>query len=165
MSPQDKPEFVRILVGLSAMKPGKELTSEVFDLYWSALSDWSLADFRAAANHLARSSEFMPNPYHFDQLAKQARRTNADASWEQIITNHGQTDDPVAARSLRSLGGWRVIGFSESTRLPWLKERFKEAYQSFANSAEAVAALPSAGPSRAVDAARQLAQQKRLRSE
>jgi hypothetical protein len=147
MQASDREQFVSVLLGLAAIKPGHKLTPEAFEIWWNAMSrDWSLDEFRQAASHLARSVEFMPSPYHFEKLRLAANDCTADAAWEQIITGHGYCDDPVGARALHSLGGWKVVGFAETSRLPWLKERFREAYENFADSAQAMESLPAIEP-------------------
>jgi hypothetical protein len=147
MQPRDKPEFARILLGLSTVKPSaQKLTAEGLEMFWLAMQDWDLLEFKAAASHLVRSCEFMPNPYHFEKLRSAASARNADAAFEEILARHGECDDPAGARALRSLGGWRVVGFSDQDRLPWLKERFRDAYENFAFSQHAGEALPLLAP-------------------
>src|SRR5690349_13020064 len=75
MQPADRKKFIEVLTGLAAMKPGGKLTPESIELFWNAMQDWALEDFVAAANHLARSHEFMPNPYHFEQLRRAGELT------------------------------------------------------------------------------------------
>src|ERR1700759_829480 len=76
----DKAEFIGVLVGLAAIKPGKDLTREAYEIWWLAMRDnWTLEHFKSAASHLASSCEFMPSPYHFEQLRKAARQTAGEA--------------------------------------------------------------------------------------
>lgn len=142
MQPNDKAEFMKTLIGMAAIKPGKPLSPEGYELFWNAMQCWPLDEFKRAAAHLARTCEFMPNPYHFEQLRKTASGANADESWTQILESHGHTDDAAGMRALRSLGGWGVVGFADTSRLPWLKERYREAYENFADSSSAQESLP-----------------------
>lgn len=145
MTPSDRPAFAATLVELATVKPAGKLTAEALEIWWRAMQHWDIAEFRAAAQHLMRTTEFMPNPFHFEQLRAKANEGSADEAWEQIIHEHGQCDDETGYRALRSLGGWSVVGFVETTRLPWLKERFREAYENFAESLAVRDALPMLG--------------------
>ena len=79
MLPADKVELVKILAGLSTIKPGVKLTPEAYDVWWLAMQHWSIDEFRSAAAHLARSVEFMPSPFHFEQLRKANNPTSGEA--------------------------------------------------------------------------------------
>ncbi len=136
----DKPEFAKVLIGFAELK-GKQLSKPAVELYWCAMQHWEIQDFQAAAVQLLRSCAFMPTPFDFEQLRQAAAGALPDEAWMQLLENHGECSDPIGAKALRSLGGWQVVGFVDMTRLPWLKERFREAYENFHESQTAVAAL------------------------
>lgn len=148
MQPSDRPEFVRVLNGLAAVKPGKGLTPEALDVWWLALRDWPLADFRAAAGHLARTVEFMPSPYHFAQLRKAGRPTSAEA-WE-LAWKGNPTNDYAIAKALAVAAGSERLGMIELTRLPWVEKRFREAYDELVDVVEHREALPHLTDSEAI---------------
>lgn len=141
MTQDDFKTFKGIVIGLAELR-GKALSADAIELYFRAMAHWSLEDFKAAANYLARTSQFMPSPYEFDQLRKVAAGRNPEIAWEQILGNHGSTTDPIGARALAALGGWSVIGFAEQSRLPWLKKQFAETYESISDSSEKAEAVP-----------------------
>jgi hypothetical protein len=141
MQPADRKQFAEALIGFAEIK-GRQLSAPALELYWRAMQHWAIADFLAAAAVLLRQCEFFPTPADFERLRRAAAGLGADSAWEQLICDHGRCDDPVGARALRSLGGWAVIGFADTDRLPWLKERFREAYENFQDSEIAEAGLP-----------------------
>jgi hypothetical protein len=149
----DKPEFARILNGLATIKPGAKLTAEGLELFWMALSSWSIQDFRAAAAQLARTSEFFPNPYHFEQLRK-AGRLSAGEAWAEvraIVRAGGEMHgDPVVDATVRVLGGYRALGMTASDQMQFLERRFAEHYEDIGDREDTREALPAiAGDPRA----------------
>ncbi len=69
MDSNDKPEFVRVITSLAAIK-GKDLTKDVLLLWWQCLKDWPVDDFKNAAGYLLKNCQFMATPYDFEQLRK-----------------------------------------------------------------------------------------------
>jgi hypothetical protein len=145
MQPDEKPEFARILNGLAAIKPGGKITRESLDVWWLSLADWPLAEFRAAAAHLARSVEFMPSPFHFEQLRKAGRPTAGEA-WARAVASArrgGGTDDPLIERAIAAMGGWIVVRMSDEDKLHFLERRFSEHYESIQDADDTREAVPS----------------------
>lgn len=150
----DKPKFCKTLLGLALTKPPyAKLEPEAYEIWWQSLRDWTLAEFQQAATHLAKSVEFMPNPYHFEQLRKAARPTAGEA-WTQIRemarqSFSGEPADPVAAQALRTLGGLRAVAMCESDKVHFLERGFAEHYESIREAEEVRQAVPQiAGESR-----------------
>jgi hypothetical protein len=142
MNASDKPEFARIIAALSAVKPGKELTRDALELYFSALEDWTIADFKAAASHLMKTCEFMPNPFHFEQLRKKNELTKHEAwevAFERIKRGGNQPDDKIS-KAIRQVGGYYQLGMTPMDQMPFVAKRFQEAYESI-NDVESVPLL------------------------
>lgn len=172
MQPSDRLAFVAVLNGLAAVKPGKGLTPEALDLWWSAMRGWDLADFKAAASHLAKSVEFMPSPYHFEQLRKAGRPTAAEA-WATALSATrtcyhagrygpgGTSGDPLIDRIVHSLGGYAVLAMCDSDKLGFMERRFAEHYEDLQDAEDVRGSIPQIahnparqlkGPVRAADA-------------
>lgn len=134
MKPNDKTEFVQILNGLAEIKPGKELTAEGLMVFWNAMQDWSIEDFRAAANHLAKSCEFMPNPFHFEQI-KKAQEPSKHEAWQTAMarasgSRNVQHPDDKITKAVRMVGGYYQLGMTSYDQLAFTEKRFKDAYDS-----------------------------------
>lgn len=146
MTEDEKPQFVAALTGLAALKPNGTLTAEAYGAWWNAMQDWELDDFRAACAQLARTSEFMPNPYHFEQLRKAGRKTAGEA-WalvrEAARRDGDCPDDPHIRAAVRALGGIRTIGMTNTDQMPFLERRFAEHYDQIQDREEVRAALPN----------------------
>lgn len=133
MRPTDRPEFLRTLNGLAAIK-SKELTPEALDLWWSAMSDWSIDEFKSAASHLVTACQFMPTPYDFQQLRRAGEPTPHEA-WEKALSNCTSWRDgesyagPFIDRVVRMIGGYRAIAMADERELPFIQRRFMEAYE------------------------------------
>lgn len=156
MLPADRAQFVAILTGLAMMKPGGEskLTKESLDLWWAAMQHWDMAEFREAANHLVRSVEFMPSPFHFEQLRK-AERPTAGEAWllakrscctARTPGGHdaaGTSGDPLVDRCVQMIGGYRAIAMANvETELPHIERRFCNYYDELGDVEETREAVP-----------------------
>ena len=147
MTPGDRPKFAATLAGLTAIKPGKGLTPEAMDLWWNAMCNWSIEDFVEAASHLARTVEFMPSPYHFEQLRKSvAAEAGADA-WAAVVHANRTGDRSQvslqAERVVRAMGGWNALATMLTTDLPFREKRFRELWAEVGQIADAREALPA----------------------
>jgi hypothetical protein len=153
MTPNDEAEFGAVLMGLASIKPGNKLTPQGVEIFWAAMQDWTLPDFKAAAAELSRRIEFMPSPFHFDQLRKAGRLTAGEA-WERArrasgsaiqcgqVTHNGTCGDPVIDRAVRAIGGYGVIAMCETSKLPFLERRFAEHLDSIQDADDTRKALP-----------------------
>lgn len=148
MQPPERAEFLRILNGLAALKPGKPLTPEGLEVFWQALAGWSIGEFRAAAAHLARAVEFMPNPYHFEQL-RLATRPTAGEAWTRAVEHaatsayrHGLLGNHVVDACVRAIGGYAAIAMCEADKLHFLERRFCEHFEAKQDAEDVRDALP-----------------------
>lgn len=130
----DRPEFVKVLVGLATLKPGAQLPStESIDIWFAAMADWSIEDFKSAATHLAKSVEFMPSPFHFEQLRRAGEMT-ANEAWAVALQASKNWRNAVAfpsdriGRAAQCVGGLREIAFTDQAELHWLRKRFMDAF-------------------------------------
>jgi len=154
MTPGEKPEFVRVIVGLAALKPGKPLTDAGIDLFWNSMQHWDMQEFRLAAQHLARAVEFMPNPFHFEQLRKAALPT-ARELWTRVtllvqMAEHVRAAElaanplpDAAVRAVVAMGGWRQLEMGETSTRHFREKRFAELLQEQGEADESRMALPS----------------------
>lgn len=143
----DKAKFVNVLKGIAAIKPAVKLTDESYEIYWLALQDWSYEDFRQAAVHLAKSIEFMPNPFHFEQLRKAATTAVCADEWAKVVAvNRGQASrESLSAKTQRvlaTMGGWSAIRQMLTSELPFREKRFSELWAEIGDTDEAREALP-----------------------
>lgn len=133
MTDDQKPAFVAALTELAALKPGAKLARESYAAWWNIMrGGWSLEAFQQACQHLARTVEFMPNPFHFEQLRKAQRPTPGEA-WARALDcgRHGRSTsgDALIDAAVRAIGGYRAIGMSEVDKTRFLEMRFCEHYE------------------------------------
>lgn len=134
MQPTEGKRFRDLLRGM-ARAFGNDIDTVTLDVYWLALSDWTLSEFETAAAHLLRNSRFMPRPAEFTALKKAGKFTAAEA-WDAIlqhckgayrdgsgIDNGGPVD--LAARGI---GGYRAIAFHDIDKLHFLERQFAERF-------------------------------------
>lgn len=147
MLPTDKPEFVRVLVGLAAIKR-VELTPEAMGLWWSAMARWPIEEFKAAASHLVSAHEWMPTPFHFEQLRKAGEPTAGEA-WTEVLAacvewrNPERLPNGRIARAAAAVGGFQAIAYADPERdLPHVQRRFLQAYEELTDVDSVRVALP-----------------------
>jgi hypothetical protein len=135
VQPTDGKRFRDLLRGM-ARAFGSDIDTVTLDVYWLALSDWTLEQFEAAAGHLLRNSKFMPRPAEFNALKKAGKFTAAEA-WDAIlqhckgayrdgsgIDNGGPVDIAV-----RGIGGYRTIAMHNLDYLPILQRQFVDRFE------------------------------------
>jgi len=152
MTPADRKPFLETIVGFAELK-GKQLSAPAMELYWRSMQHWSLADFRAAAEQLVRTSEFMPTPKDFEDLRKAGRKTAGEA-WIQVLeyarrgynanspSAPGGPDDPIARRAVAALGGYGAIAMSDTSKTSFLERRFCEHFEQMQDVEETREAVP-----------------------
>jgi hypothetical protein len=136
MTPEDKPRFAAAMTELAALKPGAKLTTLQYDAWWHALRDkWSLADFQRACAILRDTHEFMPNPFHFEEL-RQAQFGTAGELWSQALA-HARTlsvsggflqervsGNPLIDAAAQAIGGFKAIASAGCESLQFIEKRF-----------------------------------------
>jgi hypothetical protein len=144
----DKTDFVKVVMGFAELK-GKQLSLPALELYWAALSDWDLIQFKAAAAHLLKTCEFMPTPKDFEDLRKAGRATAGEAF--AIAVAHaassayrrGVTGVDLIDRCVRMIGGYGAIAICDEDKLHFLERRFVEHYGALEDAEEVRHALPA----------------------
>lgn len=148
MTSDDKPKFVSVLVGLKSIKPGPDLTKEAFEMWWSSMRDWSIDEFAEAASALSKSVEFMPNPYHFEQLRQRIEPSPYDA-WASVVAHcagayrAGPLECNRTSAVVAALGGYQTIATMPTDKLGFIERRFLAMYEDFRESDQARLALPN----------------------
>ena len=147
MDSRDRPEFVRVLNGLAAIKR-VDLTKDAYELWWQSMKDWSIDAFKDAAGYLLKNCQFMPAPYDFEQLRKKGEVSAHDA-WARAFHHaegayrKGVLGDALIDRVVSMLGGYRMIALTNSDKLGFLERRFLDAYNDFLDTGSVREALPN----------------------
>jgi hypothetical protein len=145
----DKAEFAKVVIGFAELK-GKVLSRPAIELYWLAMQDWSIEDFKAAAAHLLRTCTFMPEPKNFEDLRKAGRDTAGEAwiaarrylRWGLHSHTLDESCPPLIARAVHAIGGPNVIAMCDEDKLTFLEKRFVEHYADIQDSEEVREAVP-----------------------
>jgi len=149
VTPADKPEMSRILLGLAAIMPNAKVTPEALEVWYGAMREWSIEDFRAAASRLATTCRFMPTPYDFNALLKSGEPTSGEAFASALAHvacgawRNAQHPDPAIELAVQGMGGWRVLAFTDEDKLHFAEKRFAEHYEATTDKLSTVAALPN----------------------
>jgi hypothetical protein len=144
MTPIDRKAFLETVVGFAELK-GKQLSAPALELYWRSLQHWDLPDFRAAAEQLLRTCEFMPLPKDFEDLRKAGRLTAGEA-WAEVLRcarkGYDLPDDELTRRAVNAIGGIRTVMMSDVDKTPFLERRFAEHFESIQESMDTREAVP-----------------------
>lgn len=155
MTPADKPAFVAALTELALVKNNAKLTAEQFTAWWNALRDWPLEQFTAACRVLVVTREYMPNPFHFEELRRQACAVNAGDAWARAraharslpakggFLQDTTSGDEFLDRVARACGGYKAIANASERDLQFMGQRFAEHYDSMTDADQVRAALPA----------------------
>ncbi|SRR6266404_2307504 len=140
----DRTAFLEVVIGFAELK-GKSLSAPALELYWRALQDWELEDFKIAAVHLLKSCEFMPMPKDFENLRRAGRMTAGEA-WGEVLECARRGDPPpqdaLLRRALRAIGGINAVMMSETDKTCFLEQRFCEHYETMRESDDIRDAVP-----------------------
>lgn len=147
MQVSDKPDFLRVLNGMAAMKKAK-LLPEVLDLWWGCMADWEIEHFKAAAIEVMKRSDFMPSPKDFEDLRRAGRQTVGEA-WNRALQHaassayrKGPTGDEIVDQCVRMIGGYGAIAMCNEDKLHFLERRFSEHYETLEDAESVRVALP-----------------------
>lgn len=147
MQATDKPDFLKVMNGMAAMRKAP-LIPEVLDLWWACVADWNLEDFKAAAVQVLKTSTFMPTPKDFEDLRKAGRETAGEA-WANAVSwaasgayRDCEMGDPITDKAVRALGGYKAIAMCDEDKLHFLERRFAEHFESIQDATDTRAAVP-----------------------
>ena len=133
MDDADKREFAQTLQGLGEVR-GKPLSKAALSVYWLALSDWDISEFRAVAKYLLTHSQFMPTPYDFEQARKVD--DTADEAWLQVLQairtrqhTSATSISPKIDHVVRMMGGYANLSLTNTDDMVWRQKRFAELYE------------------------------------
>jgi hypothetical protein len=165
--------FSAVVMGFAELR-GKVLSPEAIVLFFRAMSGWSLDEFKAAAEHLLRTCEWLPTPFHFEELRRAGRPVLAEAwiearslakAWRPNMAAPRSSDE-FLNRVVESIGGYRAIAMCNVDVMGFLEKRFADAYESIQDASDKREAVPSitassartrlAGPRRVGESLKQL---------
>jgi hypothetical protein len=145
----DKAEFAKVVLAFAELK-SKQLSLPAIELYWLAMQDWDLSDFKLAATRLLKTAEFMPTPKDFEDLRKAGRMTSGEAfakaiGWARsgVYRNPAKTPEAILIdRVVHALGGWIAISNYDEEKLHFLEKSFIEHYETIQDATDTREALP-----------------------
>ena len=153
MKPEDYEAFAGILLGFAEPRQ-IALSSTTFELYWGALANWTLEEFRSAANILFKQCDWMPTPKDFEDLRRSATERAGVDAWDMArraarsaialgrVREDVTSGDVLVDRAVATIGGYGSIALCETAWLHALERRFLQAYIEVREVAEIRAALP-----------------------
>jgi len=140
MNNSDREEFDAVIIAMAELFDRK-MSAIQLDLYFEALKDMSLEDFRKSANTVARTCKFFPKPVEFreqiivgvDAQATLALDKVQEAFWSAGVYKSVVFDDPVIHAVIDHLGGWVKYCNTPDHELKWWKKDFEKKYSHYAS--------------------------------
>jgi len=139
MNKNDRTQFESILTVI-AEAFDKQLSGSQLDLYFLALQDLTLEQFKKAGNIIIQTARFFPKPVDFREAVKGTvldKTTQAVLQFENAVRRHGYYasvifEDKIIHACVEALGGWQEIyqdwGYENWT---WVKKDFEKHYEYF----------------------------------
>lgn len=154
MQTSDFGRFKSIMTGLAELYQ-RQLSPDLLDIYWNAMSDWDIADFNRTASALAKQNTFMPRPADFNSVKIAASSDSATEAWLAALTciksgdyHRGVTPGGLIDKAVIAVGGYRTIGFADYDQFQFLHKRFLDAFDALcrAEKSKQTLSLPKPTP-------------------
>jgi len=137
MTDREKPEFMKLLMSTADLH-GKELSTDVVELWWNSLKAFDLNQVRQAfSDHIQDpvKGEWMPKPANIIAKLEGSPERSALLAWtevEEAVSSVGryetvQFTDPVINATIRALGGWISL-CDQNLDEPWMQKEFERRY-------------------------------------
>ena len=142
MYDKHKAEFMKELVMMAELF-GKDLTESLMELYWRALSDMSLDNYKKAISSITQTATFFPKPVDFRDAIAGDIDTKAIIAWEKVmkakssVGSYGSVkfDDPIIHSVISMMGGWvglcRGEGYDSEK---WQRMEFEKSYKALSKT-------------------------------
>jgi hypothetical protein len=137
----DYDAFCQVVVGFAELK-GKQLSAPAIELYWHAMKHWPLDAFRAAAEQLLRTSQFMPTPKDFQDLLRAGEHTAGEA-WDAVYLGRGVVTERARRAAEIASNGRRLAMLDIEREVPHVQRRFIEIYNELTDVEQAREVLPA----------------------
>lgn len=143
MKAEDRYEFATCLTACQeALNRKPPLTEAAIEIYWSALADLSIEEFRLGLSRHCRSSRFFPSPADILEAVRGPAEDRALRAWsrvEKAIERHGAYesvvfDDPLIHAVISDMRGWIGICGMTDDQAPWVQKEFVRRYQGYVSS-------------------------------
>ncbi|TDI18400.1 MAG: phosphohydrolase [Acidobacteria bacterium] len=140
MTDREKPEFMKLLMSTADLH-GKELSTDVVELWWNSLKAFDLNQVRQAfSDHIQDpvKGEWMPKPANIIAKLEGSPERSALLAWtevEEAVSSVGryetvQFTDPVINATIRALGGWISL-CDQNLDEPWMQKEFERRYLAY----------------------------------
>ncbi len=140
MTDREKPDFIKFLISTADLH-GKELSTDVVELWWNSLKSFGIAEVRQAfSEHIQDpvKGEWMPKPANIVLKLKGSPERSALLAWtevEEAVSKVGRYEtvqfaDPVINAVIRDLGGWIRL-CDQNLDEPWTQKEFERRYLAY----------------------------------
>jgi hypothetical protein len=136
-------DFLAVMRVLDKAYPRFKLDEETTEVYYQILGDLPLELLKAAViDYVSSDSPWCPSAGQlraaaFRLVEHEEGKKSAGEAWGEVMRKVGeegyicapQFDDPLIARALQGIGGWRELCFSPEEHLMAARARFFQVYE------------------------------------
>ena len=141
MREQEIDQFAEVMENIYALY-GKNFSAGVMELWWNALSRYSLSEVRIALSRHVQdpdSGQFLPKPSDVIRHLQGNTQTQALKAWSKVesaIRSIGPYqsvvfDDPAIHQVVSEMGGWVKLCEVSEEELPYRAREFEQRYRSY----------------------------------
>lgn len=135
MTKNDREDFLKLFSGICEVY-GKEITTQLTDIYFNSFEKFSIERVKEAFNRHTLSSKFFPKPSELIDLLEGNKEEKAIEAWTVLrdtIRHHGGDrsvlfTDPKISWIVESYGGWIRVCDMETIDLDFMRLGFIKAY-------------------------------------
>ena len=148
MNNTDKTEFAKIWATVANLY-GKNISAQLLTLTFEVLKPFSLAQIKSGLSiHIrsCKSGAFFPKPADIIQYINGNNEQRAEQAWSEVETAIRRTgawgaatfNDPLIAKIIERLGGWKQLCHSPQCYLEAKKKAFTQQYSFLSETSYAI---------------------------
>lgn len=143
MQSKDLGKFSILMAGIGELY-GKNISSQLIDIYWQVLNQYELIDIQKAfQSHVQNPDcgQFFPKPADIVRFIEGSGETKALLAWakvERAVIQIGSYqsvvfDDPLIHAVIENMGGWVKLCSMKNEQMPFYANEFQKRYLGYVN--------------------------------
>ncbi len=143
MQADNIPKFTVLMAGIGELY-GKNISSQLIDIYWQVLKKYELHDVQCAFQAHVKNpdcGQFFPKPADIVRFIEGSGETKALMAWAKVdraIVQVGRYqsvvfDDPLIHVVIENMGGWVKLCAMNNEQMPFNANEFQKRYMGYVN--------------------------------
>jgi len=132
-----KNEMVVYYLTILSEMYNKKISESVSIVYWKVLNGYSQEDLENAFNEVIKTSKYFPKPVEIIEAITGGKDDRSLTAWSKVIEAakkygyYSSIDfgDPLIARAISLIGGWKSICNTNLDDIVWVQKEFERVYK------------------------------------